>query len=182
MNKVRINGDPIELYTETYEGELNSDPFKDFKPFEFETPIYYISLPDSSAGPSLKTQVEMPSQYSGYFPSATRGYFVLLQFKEPGNYFIECRANGAATARGPYNVSLLYHIKVNSTGRQRKGARNPPDRPRKKMLTMVREKLRNNELTQDQYDEIMRYLKIPGNTGAETDQSIDSMDEISPKI
>ena len=66
VEQLRINGDPIKLF----------DPKDmDFSNYEIETPLFMLSIPESSSGKSLKDHMEVPMQTPGLFSSVTRGYF-----------------------------------------------------------------------------------------------------------
>ena len=167
LENVRINGNKIDI-------QIDGKSHTNFDLFEFETPVYSINIPDSSAGPSLKDQVERPLSNSGYLPAVSRGYFVILMLEAGQNYYIECRATGAATPRGPYHVSFLYHIIVNES-KAKSGARTPPTRLRKNMAIKARDKRNKGQLTRTEFMEIMHILGIEGDDEDSINDIIDNM-------
>ncbi|TVP40360.1 hypothetical protein [Candidatus Nitrosocosmicus arcticus] len=154
LNQLKINGEPIELP----EGAVISG-------YDIETPVYMISIPDDSAGKSLKNQVEMPIGAGGLYPAVTRGYFVILELKPrkaQEHYYIECEATGATTAKGPYHVSLFYHIIANKDQAEIEMVpMKPPQRLSENIRIRIDKKFIDNELGEDEYGKIMEYLKIP---------------------
>ncbi len=149
LAQLKINGMPIELP----EGSVISE-------YLIETPVYMISIPDDSAGPSLKNQVEMPIGNGGLYPAVTRGYFVILELKHDKpqeHYFIECEATGATTAKGPYHVSLFYHLIAN-TDHVKTTPLKPPQRLSENIRIRIDKKYTDNELGEDEYNKIMDCL------------------------
>lgn len=148
--QVRINGKGIKISDEH------------IKKYEIETPVYHIHIPESSAGPSLKDKVELPIESVGYIPAVTRGYFVMLSLQPTPKdeyYFIECQASGMTTEKGPYNVSLFYQIKVNESSKIKR--RDPlPERLNRNIGIKVFDKKEKGQVTQTEYDKIMKILEI----------------------
>jgi len=146
--QLRIDGEPID------DGNAKEN---DLKTYEVETPVFLISIPDSSAGKSLKDQMEAPFQSPGFFPSVTRGYFVMLELQPNEEYYIECYATGATTALGPYYASFLYHVIVNEPSQ--KGRVNiPPSRLNKNILARLHDKKEKGELEPATFAEITKTL------------------------
>lgn len=165
--QLKINGNPIEI------GGKNK-PHTDFSSFEFETPIYTIHIPDTSAGPSLKSQVEMRIETPGYFPAVSRGYFVLLKLKKNKDYYIDCRATGAKTPYGPYHVSLFYHVIVKEA-KEKKGNTIPPERLTRHIANQVIDKYKKGHLTDPEFKEIMKHLGLKGQTIIDIGREIDNL-------
>jgi hypothetical protein len=165
--QLRINGAPIKI-------EIEATPQTHFGAFEFETPIYTLHIPDSSAGPSLKDQVEMRLDTPGYFPAVSRGYFVMLKLEKNNDYYIDCRATGAKTPYGPYHVSLFYHIIVKEA-RIKKGNTLPPDRLKKFIANKVIDKYKKGHLTDKEFYQIMNHLELKGQTIIDLGREIDDL-------
>jgi hypothetical protein len=151
VTQLKINGSPIDLGEEV----------KTFENYEFETPIYQINIPDAPHGVSLKHQVEMPIESSGYFPAVTRGYFVMLKLNidgpSKGRFYIHCEATGATTPRGPYNVSLFYHI-ILTQNTKRSWATIPPKRLSRNIASKVLDKLGKGQITDPEISKIKECL------------------------
>jgi hypothetical protein len=146
--QLRINGNPLD----------DLDPDKDdLEKYEIETPIFTILIPESPAGRSLKDRIEMPMHSSGFFPSVTRGYFVMLKLNADKEYFIESYATGATTAYGQYHTSLLYHIFVKQSIKQ-KQLNIPPSRLGRNILAKIYEKNNKGELIPDELDDLNDYV------------------------
>jgi hypothetical protein len=142
--QIRINGEPIQI--------------DNLSAYEIETPIFMINIPDTSGGGmSLKDQMESPIQSAGFFPSVTRGYFVMLELYAGNDYYIECYSTGAPTAVGPYHVSLFYHVLVKANIEQQRSSI-PPSRLSKKILSKAREKCEKEEIDPREFDRIKCYL------------------------
>jgi hypothetical protein len=150
VTQLKINGEAIDIGGD-----------KDFDKYEFETPVYQIYIPDAPPGVSLKHQVEMPIESSGYFSAVTRGYFVILKLKKggssKGDFYIHCEASGATTPRGPYDVSLFYHIMVTKTPKGR-GPRPLPKRLTRNIAIKVLERLGKGQITGTEFDKIKEIL------------------------
>jgi hypothetical protein len=174
LENIRINGEKLVLRTK-------DQTYENLELFEFETPVYSLHLPDAADGPSLKGQVEMPSQSSGYFPAVTRGYFVILMPTPNQEYYIECRGTGAQTPRGPYHVSFFYHIFVNKN-KQRNGSSSPPRRLRKNIAIAARDKNKRGELHPDEWKMIRKYLEIEGETDEEIDEFINRLKNVESTV
>jgi hypothetical protein len=151
VKQLKINGHPIDL----------GAGVETFEKYEFETPVYQINIPDAPSGVSLKHQVEMPIESSGYFPAVTRGYFVMLKLNKDGpsggRFYIHCEATGATTPRGPYNVSLFYHIILTQTA-NRKWASPPPERLSRNIASRILEKLDKGQITDAELSKIKECL------------------------
>jgi hypothetical protein len=144
--QLRINGKPIEDGS----GEAHLGKY------EIETPIFMLNIPDSSYGPSLKDQMETPMQSPGFFPSATRGYFVILRLST-GEYDIECYATGATTALGQYHASLLYHIIVQES-REREQVNVPPSRLSNSIIATLQDKHIKGEIDKNEFERLKTLL------------------------
>jgi hypothetical protein len=161
LQQLKINGVPIELSEKL---EKVTDSRSPFSQYDIETPVYMISIPDDSAGKSIKNQVELPIESGGLYPAVTRGYFVMLELKpknNPEHYFIECKATGATTPKGPYNVSFFYHIIVNKPVERKVRSTKPPQRLGKNIAVRIDKKYIDNEINESEYVEIMKCLGIP---------------------
>jgi hypothetical protein len=144
--QLRINGEPFDDGSgEEYLGK-----------YEIETPIFTLNIPDSSLGPSLKDQIEVPMQSPGFFPSVTRGYFVILRLSA-GEHDIECYATGATTAYGQYYASLLYHISVQES-REREQVNVPPSRLGKNIIANLQDKHTKGEIDKNEFERLKTLL------------------------
>jgi hypothetical protein len=144
--QLRINGKSIDDGSE--EEHLGK--------YEIETPIFMLNIPDSTYGQSLKDQMEIPMQTPGFFPSVTRGYFVILKLNQ-GKYDIESYATGATTASGQYHASLLYHIVVQET-RKREQVNVPPSRLSNSFMAKLQNKLTNGEIDETEFERLKTLL------------------------
>ena len=79
--QLRINGKPIN------DRKTDDEQKMILGKYDIETPVFMISIPDSPVGMSLKHQIENPIESSGFFPSVTRGYFVMLKLNAGENYY-----------------------------------------------------------------------------------------------
>jgi len=151
--QLRIDGQPID------DGNKDED---DLRRYEIETPIFMIGIPDisdSSYEKSLKDQMEIPMQSPGFFPSVTRGYFVMLELNAGKDYYIECYATGLTTAFEQYHASLLYHIVVNES-RKQKQLTVPPSRLSNNLISKVRDKHHKGEFDKNEFEKIKGYLEM----------------------
>jgi hypothetical protein len=161
--QILINGEPID------DGNRNESTLMRY---EFETPVFPITIPDCPPGVSLKDQMEIPLQTPGLFASVTRGFFVMLELKAnvtPNDeYIIESYTTGAPTEYGPYIAGSLYRIIVNESSHHnllqlpnRKYA--PPSKLRYSIMSQLFEKKHKGQLTHDEFNNIKKYLKILDN-------------------
>ena len=101
----------------------------------------------------------MPIQSVGYIQAVTRGYFVMLILHPGEEYYIDCKATGMTTEKGPYQVSFFYHIKVNKPSNPRV-PEILPKRLNTNIAIKVYDKYDKGQLTPSEYDQIMGYLDI----------------------
>src|SRR6476620_6360850 len=151
--QLRIDGQPID--------DENKDE-NDLGRYEIETPIFMLNIPDisdSSYERSLKDQMEIPMQTPGFFPSVTRGYFVMLEFNAGNDYYIECYSTGLTTAFEQYHASLLYHIVVKESHKQ-KQLNIPPSRLSKNIMSKLRDKHHKGEIDKNEFEKIKGYLEM----------------------
>jgi hypothetical protein len=134
--QLRINGKPM------HDGNPDDDSLGEY---DIETPVFMISIPDAPVGMSLKHQIQNPIEATGFFPSVTRGYFVMLQLNAGENYVIESYATGATTEYGPYHTSMLYHIFVKEA-REQKQPNIPPSRLCKIMSSKLNDLEKKGEI------------------------------------
>src|SRR6476661_1326515 len=157
--QILINGEPID------DGNRNESTLTRY---EFETPVFPITIPDCPPGVSLKDQMEMPLQTPGLFASVTRGFFVILELKANvtpnSEYIIESYATGAPTEYGPYIAGSLYRIIVNESISQNPPIPNrkyvPPSKLRYSIISQLFDKNQKGQLTPNEFKIIKKYLKI----------------------
>ena len=158
LSQLKINGKQIK----------SKNLAEGFSPYEIETPVFQIAIPDDTEGKSLKEQGDDIFDSAGLFPAVTRGYFILLQFmpdKDQQGYYIECSASGCTTDKGLYTASLFYHIIVNKSAQKnsldsiRKDV-SPHDRSNRNIQIVVEKKYANEEIGDREYVDIMNKLGI----------------------
>ena len=117
-----------------------------------ETPIFTIFLPNIEYGRSLKDYMEEPLP-SGTFNCVTAGYFLLVKLTI-GLHVIHSYARGLRTEQGEFYSELLYQINVSSReGRpSAPGTGLLPFKLTNKLMTKLKEKLKDGEIDQGQYE------------------------------
>lgn len=106
---------PPELDQLTIDGGAITLPRgREMRDFRIASPVFTAVVPDVDYGRSIKDFLEMELP-SGHYPTIVDGYFVLIQFTQPGTYIVYSYASAPRETRGGFYFSeLLYQVQVNA--------------------------------------------------------------------
>lgn len=156
--QLTIDGNPVTLPR----GREMSD-------FRIATSVFTAVVPEADYGRSVKDflELELPS---GHYPTIVDGYFVLIQFTEPGTYIVYSYASAPREARGgSYFSEQLYQVQVNDC--EPKESKGHPgirsDKSAGLIRRIIREKVRTGELLKADAKNIIVKAKIASSTDAD---------------
>jgi hypothetical protein len=156
------NGDdPPEPSQLTINNNAVRIPANEMRSYRITTPIFTAVVPDAPYGTSIKDFLEegMPIP-PGNYPALVEGYFVLIQFDGPGDFWIHSWASAGREVRGPYFSELLYQIEVVQRPKNYPHGRityKRPPRNESVLKRVIYQKMKVAELTND---EITRFETI----------------------
>jgi hypothetical protein len=154
VNQLTIDGSPITL-----------PRGREMHDFRIASPVFTAVVPEADYGRSIKDFLEMDLP-SGHYPTIVDGYFVLIQFTQPGTYIVSSYASAPRETRGgSYFSELLYQVQVNEC--EPKESKGHPgirsDKSAGLIRTILRDKVKTGELLKADAKDLMVKAKIAAN-------------------
>jgi hypothetical protein len=136
------------------------------------TPMFPAVVPDVEFGRSIKDFLEHPVQ-PGIYPAIVEGFFVMLKFEEPGDYWVHAWASVPREVSGPYFSEMLYQVEVLKGSRikvehQGRVTRCRPSRNERIFDQILTQKERYGDLTDEEKEKFTRYFRAKDSVGRRT--------------